>query len=360
MAQLGSELSVYHVNYPESGILKLPRRLLPEEIWLPPALATCRRVIARHRPQALVTSGPPHCVHLAGLCLRRWYKLPWIADFRDPWVTPLGERKTLTARQRVDLLFERRVMDRADAIVANAPRHQELLQRAFPETQEKFCTITNGYDPADFHIPAESAPTNGHVRVVHTGELYAGRDPRSFLDALGELAAGGNPSRRFEVEFIGQTHGLDREIERRGVSHLVRLAGQVSHAQAVREMVAADILLLLDKPGRRIGVPAKLYEYLGAGRPVLALAESDGDTARILEQSGLPYRIAPPRDPQRIKRAMIELAAQAAAGCRPRPESLANFTREHMAARMADLIRHCVRRRNHLKKEDSVTLGTDR
>src|SRR6202043_95505 len=124
----------------------------------------------------------------------------------------------------------------------------------------------------------------------------------------------------------------------------VEVQGQVSHAQAVRQMVEADILLLLDSPGRRMGVPAKLYEYLGAGRPVLALAEPDGDVARVLRESGVPSRLAPADSPAKIKQALVELMRDAAAGAFrfPGPEQLFPFTREHMAKQVAALLDQCL------------------
>ena len=87
----------------------------------------------------------------------------------------------------------------------------------------------------------------------------------------------------------------------------VSLEEQVPYEQSIRTMVEADVLLLLDSPGRRAGVPAKLYEYIGAGRPILALAEPESDVAWVLRESGVAHRIAPPLDPEAIRRALTEL-----------------------------------------------------
>jgi len=120
--------------------------------------------------------------------------------------------------------------------------------------------------------------------------------------------------------------------------------GHLAYAQALEAMCRADVLLLLDQPGRRSGVPAKLYEYLGAGRPILALAEPDGDVAAVLRASGVPYRLASPSRPDEIRPALLELV-EAVAERRfgpPGRERLA-FTREHLTERLADLLDNSLR-----------------
>src|SRR5205823_4898059 len=139
-----------------------------------------------------------------------------------------------------------------------------------------------------------------------------------------------------EVTFLGrseQRYRLLAEIEQRGLGQVVREGGQIGYGQVLRRLVEADILLLMDTPGRRVGVPAKLYEYLGARRPILALTEPDGDVANVLAQSGVPYRIAAPSEPGRIRQALAELVAEVAAdrdGCTA-PDALGRFTRENTA-----------------------------
>ena len=109
-------------------------------------------------------------------------------------------------------------------------------------------------------------------------------------------------------------------------------------------MVQADVLLLLDTPGRRAGVPAKLYEYIGAGRPILALAELDSDVAWVLRESGVAHRIAPPLDAEAIRRALTELLQDpATARCGGQPRLVQpRFTREQLAGELAGLLDSCL------------------
>jgi glycosyltransferase involved in cell wall biosynthesis len=345
LEQVPSGTPVYPVPFPEGRALKVVSRFARKATWLPFALRACSRAIREHCPEALFTSSPPHGVHVLGAYLRRRYKIPWVADFRDPWgwTRPTGQRRSLFGR--CEAFWERTVLQGADAIVANAPLAGEDIRAVYPQHARKLHVITNGYDPEAF--PAEPRPLPGEgplLRLVHTGEVYLGRDPRPLLDALKELQHEGYPRLpSVRVRFLGRDKdaGFDfnAAIQERGLTDLVERGGQVPYQQALVELVGADVLLLLDSPGRRSGVPAKLYEYIGAQRPILALAEGEGDLARILRESGLLYRVAPPTDPRAIKGALVELIEALKKGVAPpTKEQISRFTREGMAERLAQLL----------------------
>jgi glycosyltransferase involved in cell wall biosynthesis len=322
---------------------KLLRWLAPISIWLPRALWECARVIRNEKPDALLTSGPPHDVHLVGALLRRRFNIPWVADFRDPWVTYGVPTPNRPLWSRLEPAFERAVFGRADAIVANTPSVRAALETAYPAQARKMVAITNGYDPEAFGDPTPVPSGNPNPSIVHSGVLYAGRDPRPFLDALASLN-GEDGGDRVGARFLGRAEQsefeLGAEIQRRGLSSLVTVEGQLPYRQALRVTTEADILLLLDTPGRRLGVPAKLYEYLGARRPILALAERGGDVEWVLKQSGVPFRIVPPADASGVRRALAELipegrrwAQHGRGGAVARP-----FTRESTASQLAGVL----------------------
>lgn len=313
-------------------------------VWLPGAYRACRRVVNDRRADAMLTSGPPQCVHLLGLAFKAQHGLPWVVDFRDPWIGNgawVGRKRHWT---RWPARLEATVIKHADAIVANAPRACEELRARYPVHAKKIVTITNGYDPDTFRSARLSPASNGTVKVMHSGEVYAGRDPGFVLDVLSEVASErGVEERRIHAHFVGRcTDGiqLDGDVRRRGVRDHVHLCGHVPYAQATAEMTESDILLLLDTPGRRSGVPAKLYEYIGAGRPILALAEPDSDVAWVLRKSGVPHRVAPPTDRAAIKEALLALEAE----LESRNQTAANgdarsrFTRSESARRLAEVL----------------------
>jgi glycosyltransferase involved in cell wall biosynthesis len=319
---------------------KLVRRVAPQVHWLPRALRACRHALREHRIEAVITSGPPGAVHLLGMRLRARHGLPWVACFRDPWIVnhPSPPRGL---RGRFERFLEGRVMRSADVLVANTPLNQEGWQAAYPRFAHKMTTVTNGFDPDLFAEPAEPPPGGG-LDLLHAGELYSGRDPRPLLDALVGLPG-------VHVTFLGRSteliYDLPAEVRARGLEGAVTLVDQVPYAESLRRVRRAGALLLILAPGLRVGVPAKLYEYLGANRPILALAEPDGDIAWVLRESGVLHRVVPARDVQGIRQALVELAGAVAAGTPvvSEPSGLRNFTREHMARRFAECLDACAR-----------------
>ena len=344
LAQVPPETPVERVPFAHGFIGKVARTLAPEAHWLWQANRACKRMIREHQPAVILTSSPPGAIHLLGLWLQRRHGLPWAACFRDPWITnePIDR---WTVALRWDRWLEGQVMKRATRLIANTPRNQQGWAAAYPHEAHKIVTITNGFDPERFKPRIDQKAATACLTILHAGELYSGRDPRPFLDALQALEAERLP---VQVEFLGrkteEVYDFPAEIQRRGLGERVRLAGQVPYAEALERMTRADILLLIQRPEYRVGVPAKLYEYLGTGRPILALAELDSDIAWVLRESKVPHRIAAPTDVAQIKQALIELTREVLAGVSALPDmnALHQFTRERMAQRVAECLDRCV------------------
>jgi glycosyltransferase involved in cell wall biosynthesis len=271
--------------------------------------------------------------------VKQWYGRPWVADFRDPWVVGDRQERWRSLRVWCARRCEASIFRHADRVVCNTPLACAALQASYPDQGNKMIAITNGFDPDAFPSRTSCPGNRRELLLVHTGELYFGRDPRPFLDALRELH---NPSLR--VRFLGRASvgdlDLPTEIARRGLESIVELCGQVTYDESLRAMAAADVLILFDSPGRRVGVPAKLYEYLGARAAVLAITEPEGDADWVLRESGVMHRIAASNDSAQIYKALAELVACLSVG-RPvsvMPERLAEFTREAMGRRLAETL----------------------
>jgi glycosyltransferase involved in cell wall biosynthesis len=302
---------VYHVNFPAGRAYWPLRKIAKKASWLPFAIAALPRIMAAEKPDVVVTSGPPHCVHTVGRYLKRRFGVRWLADFRDPWMTTnyLSRRRKwydpLARRE------ERRVFNSTDAIIVNAPNAGKALAHNVPRHAHKIRCVTNGYDPAPF-AEERTRESKSRFVITHAGELYAGRDPRPFLDAFDKLLTCEPESReRVSVDFVGPPTGvgfnLHVEVARRGLSDVVQLSGQVPYEESLDRMAKSDLLLLIDNPDRRIGVPAKLYEYLGANRPILALAAADSDVAWVLRKARRTHRLAAANDPNAIRTCLQEL-----------------------------------------------------
>ena len=331
------------VKYPTGGLSRIGRRFVGHSVWLPRLPRTLARLIAQRRPDVVVTSGPPQCVHLAGLYCKLMYGIPWVADFRDPWVAGAGLKVGLFGG-RLSALGERWVFARADGIVVNAPNAGKIVAAHYPAAAEKIHCVTNGYDPSQFS-GIEAAPRSQFV-ITHAGEIYAGRDPRPFLDAIKILLAEeAVPRERLSVEFIGtgEDSGLSitEEIAQRGLANVVRVVGRVPYRESLARMVNSDLLLLLDAPNRLGGVPAKLYEYIGARRPIIALATPSSDVDWVLRESRHVFRLAPTHDVPGICSALRDLLSDPGQVTLSTAPDL--FSRRVLAGRFSQLLTSLIR-----------------
>ncbi len=315
--------------------------LVPDDkvTWLPAAVWYGLRVIHRHDVAAIVSTYPPATGHLIGLWLSILSGRPWIAEFRDPWYANEGLYVPSPAHRALIRSMERAVVRRATLVTATTDVMTEMLARThhdLPPTH--FVTLPNGFDLQDFADPAEPAP-RGAFTLVHAGTFKVftedrRRTPLYLLRAL-QSWLGREPERRTDVrvDLVGALEDyLDALIAARGLSDVVRATGFLSHRDAVRRMVSADVLVLIMGEDERTSIPGKLYEYLAAGRPVLALVP-EGPAARLIRESGCGV-VVPPRDPEQIVSALRQLHA-ARPAVNPPQVLLESFTRREIARTLA-------------------------
>ena len=259
--------------------------------WVPYAVRAGRGVLRRAhlegRPfAAVVTSGPPHSVHLTGLRLQR-SGTPWVADFRDPWtaINFYDDLPMTAAARALDRRFERRVLRAADAVTTVSPTWARLLERTAGLEPGAVRVVHNGVDLED--VPDTPEPVRADAfSLVHVGSLYATRDPRVVWRAVRRLRKRGEVG-RLVVRLIGKTDGAVRASARTSGAS-VEAVPYVRHAEAVLEQARAGLLLLSIErfPADDGMVTGKLYEYLASGRPVLGVGPTEGDAAALLAETG--------------------------------------------------------------------------
>jgi len=259
--------------------------------WFPGAVLRGLAMIRRHRPEVIWATYPIATAHVIAATLARLSGLPLVADYRDAMV--VDDFPEDPAQRRSYQAIERRVIARAGAAVFTTPSSRELYRARYPAVPaDRLVWIRNGYDDADFAaLPEAGARAPGApVRLLHSGLIkLSERDPRPFLSALAGLLAEGKLARG-SVEVVFRAPG-DEGLHRRlvaeaGLGDVVRIEPRVEYAEALREMAAADALLIFQDAGCNHLVPAKLYEYIRARRPVLALTDARGETADIVRESG--------------------------------------------------------------------------
>ena len=288
--------------------------------WVLGAVPTGLRLIRRLRPAAIWSTYPIATAHLIGLILHRLTGLPWIADFRDPMMTdtlPTGR-----LRRRVYAWVERSTVTRATCCVYPTPGAVQLYRGRFPSVApDRFVLLPNGYDETPFldaerDLPARAA--GGPTTLVHSGLLYPSeRDPRAFFDALARMKSeGAARGLRIVLRAGGHDDVHGPEVAKRGIGDLVEFAPPLPYREALREMLLSDGLLLFQASNSNAQVPAKLYEYFRAGRPVFAMTDPKGDTAAEMRAAGLDT-IVPLDDGAAIARGLTDFLARVRAGTAP-------------------------------------------
>ncbi len=270
--------------------------------WWPWAVAAGRRVMKDDPVDVIYSTSPHATAHLIALSLARRAGVPWVADFRDPWYEDPPEPGTTRLVQLVARRLESLVVLRADCIVASTERLRDVLAARYPwKPKEEFLAIPNGYDEEDFagKIGASGSSPDEWL-IVHAGSISEYfRDPRPLFEAVRRAVGGGlvEPS-RIRIRFVGggpfgDSPEMKQAVERAGLVSRVEFLPRVSYEASLAELGRASVLLLLQaSPDTVNQVPAKLYEYLRARRPVLALVP-DGATSEVLRDTGGGWVVNP-------------------------------------------------------------------
>jgi glycosyltransferase involved in cell wall biosynthesis len=296
--------------------------------WWPGAVALGKRLIAKYRPHAIWSTYPIATAHLIALTLRRMTGVPWIADFRDPMtdIDPIsGVHFPLDPSiRRVRTWIENPTIEHCTKAVFTTPGALAMYDERFPEIPDsRWSVIPNGYDEEDFadaELSVSRQKANrGPAVFVHSGVLYPSvRNPEQFFAAIAELRQARVISPA-SVKIVLRATGHDELYRPRlhalGIADIVFLAPQLPYREALIEMLKADGLLIFQHSNCNYQIPAKLYEYLRAQRPILALTDSAGDTAAVLRAEAV-NTIAPLDSKERISQVFLEFLAQVNNGTR--------------------------------------------
>lgn len=304
--------------------------------WVPFAAARGGRLLDETHFDALLTTGPPHSVHLTGILLARRSGLPWVVDFRDPWVgiDYYAELPMTALARRIDAGLEQAVLNRADLCLTVSA---EMKASMSPRAQCPFEVIENGFDPADFAVEAE--PASDRFVLSHVGNMNVARNPVALWRAMERLRT---PERMPELELslVGNVDPAVLEDARsRGLDvHLARHP-YVPHDEAVRHMRQSALLLLSINRVEGAGgiTTGKVYEYVASGRPVLGIGPPGGNAADVLQRSGAG-RVFDFDDADGIAAALeAHYEAWKAGSPKPgaTPESAAPFSRRGQAEQLA-------------------------
>ncbi|UCH83430.1 MAG: hypothetical protein JSW50_13375 [Candidatus Latescibacterota bacterium] len=315
--------------------------------WYPFAVGEGRRVIGDKKIDAIYSTSPPETTHLIAKKLHDISGIPWVADFRDPWMNLYLLPRPTRWHEKVHERLERSVCSRAAAVVTNH-WHLELLERRHPGRQ-RITIIPNGYDPADVESVEGIEPPRGGFCIVHAGMLTQTRSAEPFLEGLRRFIDA-NPGAEDDcrVEFVGpRESNNDAHVDRLGLGSVVTFSGTVAHHETLKIEKASHILLLIKhaNPDYDGIIPGKLFEYIGLRRPILALVPR-GEAHRIVTDLNRGV-VAPVEDPDAIARA---LSTMYDAHRRGRLDSsfdlgpIGDYRRDVLTGRLADYLNSILER----------------
>jgi glycosyltransferase involved in cell wall biosynthesis len=287
-------------NLYENGLRYL---FIPDEavMWLPFALLKGSALNKENRYELIISSGFPFTCHILGYILKKLNgDIPWIVDYGDPWIDnpilPMPKWRTYT-----DKKIESRILKSARRLIVTTQETKEHYLSLYPFlTNENINVISQGYSPEDYEeIPPE---TTNKFRIVHTGKFYNANEPIIFFHSLKEIKQIWK-----DLEIVITSNLVNDESKRyaenSGLSEIVRFIGFVPHQRAIALQKGASLLLLIGHRGG-IQVPGKIFEYIAAKRPILAIKNDEADLAsKIVEKH--QRGIVVTNDPQAIKDSLI-------------------------------------------------------
>jgi glycosyltransferase involved in cell wall biosynthesis len=260
----------------------------PRIFWVKPSVKFLSDLVEKGQFDAVITTGPPHSMHLIGLELKRRFGIRWIADFRDPWSGwEFLDLLPMTARiRKKHLALEKSVLSEADEVITISPTFQKDLSKL---GNRPIQLLTNGFDSEDLPLTFKrQTKKKGELHLVYTGIIDSIRNPIPLLKAMKEEFQ--TTSDHVKMTFVGRVSDSVKAFvqEDSWLTKTVDFPGYVSHAEVFEFYEKADaiVLILTDTKNAQGNIPGKVFEYLATGIPILALGDPNGDTAKILNEAG--------------------------------------------------------------------------
>jgi glycosyltransferase involved in cell wall biosynthesis len=326
------------------ALLQLPD---PQAGWYFPAVREGSRLIEQERVAAILSTGPPWISHLVARRLKKKYRLPWLADFRDPWGYDPFTGNFIGWQQRLKQRMEANCVRWADRVLCNTHRLRQFFLSAYPDLpQEKFFVLPNGFDDAAPQPSQHPVPARSRRLFLHTGSLYAQRRVDTFCQALQMLVESGRlKAGSFQVVFLGDRHPPLAEAARASAPALfadgsIEFRPRIGWSEAQQLVRQADFLLLF-QGHLRLEVPAKFFEYLPTGKPMLASVK-EGALTDVIRDTGCGVT-ADPDDPADIVRQIERLLDwPAMSPDEARQKWAAQYHYRNLTQRLAETIRTVV------------------
>ena len=254
------------------------------KFWVKPSVKFLKTYLKENSIDAIITTGPPHSLHLIGLELKTSETIKWIADFRDPW-TEIGYHKKLklsASAEAKHIQLETAVLNSADKIITTSFKTKEEFSN---KTTKPITVITNGYD----EDITEKIQLDKKFTISHIGSLLSERNPENLWNVLKELIKENEDfAKDLQLKLVGKvSEAVIRAIKNHGLDPNLELVGYVSHQEANKLQRSSQVLLLIEINSEETKgiIPGKVFEYLAAKRPIIAIGPENWDVNEIITET---------------------------------------------------------------------------
>ena len=252
--------------------------------WVKPSVKFLSEYIKNEKIETIITTGPPHSLHLIGLQLKKQLGVKWLADFRDPW-TSIGYHKQLRLTKKSEIkhkLLERLVLTGADQVIVTSFITKEEFKNI---TNKPIQVITNGYDIQT----TEKTELDSKFSMSHIGSLLSKRNPEVLWKVLNDIIQENDDfSLDLQLNFVGLiSENILDSIEKNNLSNYINNVGYVSHKEAINYQKKSQLLVLIeiDSEDTKCIIPGKLFEYMVSNRPIIALGPKASDVETIIKET---------------------------------------------------------------------------
>ncbi len=276
--------------------------------WIKPSVKYLKKYIQENQIDTIITTGPPHSLHLIGLELKQKLKLNWIADFRDPWTT-IGYHKALKLSDyasKKHKKLEHQVLNFADNIIVTSKTTKTEFQAI---TNKPIEVITNGFDIETSTKKTEIIVLDIKFSLAHIGSFLSDRNPEILWQSLFELVLEiPDFAKNLEIKLIGKvSQEVLYTISLFKLNEFVNNLGYISHQEAIENQKKSQVLLLIeiDSIDTKCIIPGKLFEYMASERPIIGIGPKDSDFQEILENtnSGIFFEYS---EKEKLKKVILD------------------------------------------------------
>ncbi|HNQ26886.1 MAG TPA: glycosyltransferase family 4 protein [Aquaticitalea sp.] len=305
--------------------------------WVKPSVTYLSGYIRTHGIETIITTGPPHSLHLIGKELKQQLGVKWLADFRDPWTTISYHNKLKLTQnsQKKHKVLEQSVLAEADTIIVTSERTKVEFAS---KTSQPITVITNGYDT--YHLP--KIRKDDKFTLAHIGSLLSDRNPTNLWCALKALIDENDTfNTLFRLKLIGiVSEDIIKEIKKLDLHSHVEILGYISHEDVLMEQRQAQLLLLaeIDSEYTKAIIPGKLFEYMVSNTPIIAIGPEGSDVERIIKQTNTG-RYFYHSDINGLKSQILEyFEAYKKGTLATNPIGLAPYSRKNLTKTLSELI----------------------